>query len=123
MLAVSILARARWHGIRIFTLLGVTAGLLPALALAAPELSGPTSVSPGQQVTFHAAGLPPGDMVQVGLQESDQAGQNVSTAPDGFTSATVDSAGVADLVFRWPQHYDVCRGTAGYPTPTECVNR
>jgi hypothetical protein len=24
-------------------------------------------------------------------------------------------------VFRWPQHYDVCRGTAGYPTPKECV--
>jgi lysophospholipase L1-like esterase len=57
----------------------------------------------------------------VSLQEIEQRHDNVASGPDGFKPATVNSAGVAELTFRWPRRYLLCRGTGGYPPPRECI--
>jgi hypothetical protein len=92
---VPIRQRFRRCGVGLLALLVLAFGSRCAAAWAGASLSGPKSVSPGQRVSFRAAGLPPGDKVDVELQESDQAGENVGTPPEGFRSVTVDSAGTA----------------------------
>jgi hypothetical protein len=96
--------------------------LMPAGASAQASLTGPGSVSPGQQVSFQARGLPPGDVLKVALKEIEQQGTNVATPPDGYNTVTTDPSGSASLVFQWPTHYYSCRGAGAGAPPGSCIS-
>jgi hypothetical protein len=77
---------------------------VPALAVRHLHVTGPSSVTVGQEVVFPTSGFKPHERIEVNLAPTINRGGNCCGI-DVITRARADAQGRAILHFRWPAYY------------------